>query len=154
MADPVSNPLTLILPIKSEKDYQELKDLLEGFGKKPPGENPIRVALTKLGLVHFARFAFLGKTHLGIITTYDGDFDRYLDAFINAIGGVFDKLFVHIKDAPPLPVSEHRKHFLDFIKKYDVPCIKPFFSAYPDLTALDILTLQKEDKERKAKGGS
>lgn len=143
MPDLVANPLTLVMTIKSEKDYQDLKHLLEDFQSRPPEMNPIRVALTKLGIVHFARFVFLSSSQLAIITTYDGSFEQYIDAFVNEIGGVFDKLFAHIKDAPPLPISEHRKHFLDYIKEHDLRCIEPFYSAYPDLKVLDILTLQK-----------
>jgi hypothetical protein len=143
MPELVMNPLTLVMDIKSDADYQSLKTMLEGFQKLPPDKNPIRVALTKLGIVHFARFVFLNPKQLAIITTYDGDFDIYVDKFINEIGGVFDKLFVHVKDAPPLPVAEHRPQFLLYIKGHDLRCIEPLYSAYPDLTVLDILTLQK-----------
>ena len=143
MSDPVASPLTLVMTIKSEKDYQDLKNLLEGLQKLPPRQNPIRVALTKLGVVHFARFVFLSNSQLAIITTYDGSFEDYIDAFINEIGGVFDQLFAHIKDAPPLPTSDHRKEFLDYVKGHDLRCIEPFYSAYPDLKVLDILTLQR-----------
>jgi len=151
MAGPVANPLTLVMTIKSPDDYKALKQTLEGLQKKPPNENPIRVALTKLGIVHFARFVFLGETQLAIITAYDGSFEDYVDAFINEIGGVFDMLFAHVKDAPPLPCSHHRKEFLDYIQKHDLRCIEPFYSAYPDLGVLDILTLQREKKQSEKK---
>ena len=143
MADPVANPLTLVLPIKPDEHYQKLKALIEGFQKLPPEKNPIRVALNKLGIVHFARFVFLGNSQLAIITTYDGSFADYIDAFINEIGGVFDALFAHVLDAPPLPTSSHRKEFRDYVKAHDLRCIEPLYSAYPDLKVLDILTLQK-----------
>jgi hypothetical protein len=143
MPDPVANPLTLVMTIKSEQDYQALKKLLEDLQGRPPEQNPIRVALTKLGIVHFARFVFLSPSQLAIITTYDGNFEDYLAAFIKEIGGIFDMLFAHIKDAPPLPVAEHPKHFSDYIKAHDLPCIPPFYSAYPGLKTLDILTLQR-----------
>ena len=143
MTDPVSNPLTLVMTAKSAADLDALKKLIGGLQGMPPDKNPIRIALTKLGIVHFARFVFLGDSQFAIITTYDGAFDRYIDAFINEIGDVFDKLFAHIKDAPALPVSENRQQFLDYIHKNDLKCVGPFYSAYPDLKVLDILTLQK-----------
>jgi hypothetical protein len=142
MPDCVSSPLTLVMTIKSESDYQGLQTLLGGLQAQSPEKNPIWVALTKLGMVHFARFVFLSNSQLAIITTYDGSFEDYIDAFTNEIGKVFDMLFVHIKDAPPLPVSNNRQQFLDYIKKHDLSCVS-FYSAYPDLKVLDILTLQK-----------
>lgn len=144
MVEQVSNPLTLVMDIKSNEHYEALKSLLEGFQKLPEDKNPIRVALRKLGIVHFARFVFLNPKQLAIITTYDGTMVDYVDAFVNEIGPVFDQLFSHVLDAPPPPVSKHRKEFLDYILKHDVPCIQPFFSAYPSLKTLDILTLQRK----------
>ena len=147
MPDPVANPLTLVMTIKSETDYRKLKALIETMQGLPPDQNPIAVALTTLATVHFARFVFLGESQLAVITTYDGSFADYIDAFVNHIGHVFYRLLVHIEDAPPLPVSEHRDEFLAFVKKYDLQCVPPLYSAYPSLKVLDILTLQKERDE-------
>jgi hypothetical protein len=146
MAAPVASPLTLVMTSKSALDHKALKQLVEGMQSLPSAQNPIRVALNKLGIVHFARFVFLGDDQLAIITTYDGGFEEYIDAFIKEIGGVFDKLFAHVKDAPPLPVAQNRQAFLDYVKKHDVPCAGPLFCAYPDLKVLDVLTLQREKK--------
>ena len=143
MTTNVANPLTLIMTVKSNQDYKALEALIKGLQKQPLGQNPITVALTKLATVHFARFVFLNEKQLAIITTYDGSFDEYIDAFVNEIGGVFDQLFAHVKDAPALPVSDHREQFKEYIKKNDLKCIEPFYSAYPDLKVLDILTLQR-----------
>lgn len=144
MSVPVSNPLTLVMPIKSAADYQQLRTLIEKLQSLPSDQNPIAIALTKISTVHFARFVFLSEDQLAVITTYDGDFDRYIDAFVNEIGAVFDKLLLHVKDAPPLPVSDHRQQFLAYVQKHDLKCVPPFFSAYPDLKVLDILTLARE----------
>jgi hypothetical protein len=146
MQEAVASPLTLVMNIKSQKDFVELKALIDALQKLPPDQNPIAVALNRLGTVHFARFVFLGERQLAVITTYDGSFEDYIDAFVNAIGGVFDKLLVHIADAPPLPVTQHRKEFLAFVGKNDLTAVPPFYSAYPTLKVLDILTLQKERK--------
>lgn len=142
MSENTSNALTLVMTIKSESDYQVLKTLIDGL-QGNPSESPIRKALTKLGLVHFARFVFLSNnTQLAIITTYDGDFDRYIDAFVNEIGDVFDKIFAHVKDAPAQPIKDHRQAFADYIKKHDAPSAGGLYCAYPDLTVVDILRLQ------------
>jgi hypothetical protein len=139
----VANPLTLVMSIKSNEDFRSLKALIAQLQSLPPDQSPIAAALTRIATVHFARFVFLGESQLAVITTYDGDFDRYIDAFVDEIGGVFDKLLVHVRDAPPLPVSEHRDEFLQYVKAHDLPCIPPFYSAYPDLKVLDILTLKR-----------
>jgi len=144
MSEPVASPLTLVMTIKSPQDFAELKALLGKLQSLPPDKNPITVALTKLATVHFARFVFLNDRQLAVITTYDGTFDDYIDAFVDAIGGIFDQLLAHMADAPPLPVSANRQKFLDYVKKHDLTCLPPFYSAYPNLKALDILTLQKQ----------
>lgn len=142
MPELVASPLTLVMTIKSDQDYLQLKALIEGMQRLPPNQNPIAVALTKLSMVHFARFVFLSENQLAVITTYDGSFDDYIQAFVNQIGKVFDGLLAHMKDAPPLPVEEHQMEFLAFIKSHDLTCVPPFYSAYPGLKVQDILTLQ------------
>lgn len=141
---PVASPLTLVMDIKSQQDFLALKALLEQLQGLPQDQNPIAKALNRLGTVHFARFVFLSERQLAVITTYDGRFDDYIDAFVNAIGAVFDKLLAHMSDAPPLPVSDNRKAFLDYVRKHDLTGMPPFYSAYPSLKVLDILTLQKQ----------
>jgi hypothetical protein len=143
---PVASPLTLVMDIKSANDFTALKALIEGIQKLPPEQNPIWQALTKLSTVHFARFVFLSDRQLAVITTYDGSFDDYIDAFVNALGSVFDKMLAHVADAPPLPVSEHRKEFLDYVRTHDLGGMPPFYSAYPHLKVLDILTMDKQRK--------
>jgi hypothetical protein len=147
MSQPVANPLTLVMTIKSEQDYRALRDSIAKMQSLPPGENPIAKALTALTTVHFARFVFLGESQLAVITTYDGSFEDYIDAFVNHIGDVFTMLLAHIKDAPLLPVSEHRSEFLEFVKKHDLPCVGQLYSAYPGLKVLDILTLQAQQSK-------
>ena len=60
------------------------------------------------------------------------------------IGGVFDQLLSHMADAPPLPVSDHRDEFLAYVRRNDLTAIPPFYSAYPRLKVMDILTLDKQ----------
>jgi hypothetical protein len=136
---PIQSPLNLVMPIGSEEDYQKLHQTLLNTQALPPAENPIVQALTKIATVHFARFVFLeDNTRLAVITTYDGDFEKYVMDFINEIGDVFNMLLQFIADAPPLPVQEHRLEFVEYVRAHDLPGIT-FYSAYPDLTVLDIL---------------
>jgi hypothetical protein len=144
MPDPVARPLTLVMDIEPPDGFPKLKALIEKLQGLPPDQNPIAVALTRLATVHFARFVFIGETKLAVITTYDGSFEDYIHSFVNNIGKVFDMLLPHVQDAPPLPVEAHRDEFLAFVEKYDLKCIPPFYSAYPGLKVLDILTLEKQ----------
>lgn len=91
--NPVQSPLTLVMKIKSEADFLQLQGMLQHFQGLPPDQNPIRVALDKLAIVHFARFVFLNSnTELAVITSYDGTFEDYIKEFIDHIGEVFDAL--------------------------------------------------------------
>lgn len=147
MPEQVSNPLTLVMDIKSAEDYKKLRGTLELLQSLPPEKNPISVALTQISTVHFARFVFLDATRLAVITTYDGDFAEYIEAFVREIGHVFDQLLVHMKNAPPLPVSEHPAEFLKYVEAHDLKCLPPFYSAYPNLKVLDILTLEQGSRK-------
>lgn len=106
---------------------------------------PARLAATlaQIGTVHFARFVFLGETHLAVITTYDGKFDDYILAFTEKIGDVFDAILKHVKNAPPLPVKQHPAEFLKYVEKYDLKCVPPFYSAYPNLPVRKIVAFQR-----------
>ena len=147
---PVATPLTLVMEAKSPQDLQALKALIAGMQGKPPDQNPIRLALNRLRIVHYARFVFLDDRHLAVITTFDGSFDDYIDAFVNTIGDVFNALMAHVKDAPPLPVQKFRKEFLAYVKAHDKGAVQPFYSAYPELTVGEILGLQHEAAGKKA----
>jgi hypothetical protein len=136
---PVQNPLTMVMKAKSPEDYAALQRLIAHFQSLPPEQNPVTIALNRIGTVHFARFAFLGNDQLGVITTYDGDFAVYINEFIDTIGDVFNALMVHVESAPPLPVQTYRQEFLDYVHSVDVGCVGTFYSAYPERTVLDIL---------------
>lgn len=76
--------------------------------------------------MRFARFVFLeSNTRLAVITTYDGDFEKYIMDFVDHIGDIFDMLLKFMADAPPLPVREHRQEFLDYVRSHDLRCIEP-----------------------------
>jgi hypothetical protein len=135
----VQNPLTLVMPIRSPDDRRTVQAKLERVQALPREQNPIVAALDTIGTVHFARFVFTDETHLAVITTYDGDFDAYINEFVDHIGDVFNDLLQHMADAPPLPVQQHRQEFLDYVRGHDLRCVPTFYSAYPTRTVLDIV---------------
>jgi len=83
--------------------------------------------------VHFAEFLLIeNDSKLVLFTIYDRDFDSYIEHFALKIGPLFDKVFEHIQDAPPQPVDEFPKEFIDTIRRHNArPAGDYFFSAYP-----------------------
>src|SRR5689334_9335151 len=104
---------------ESPEAFAELRKTVEDLQALPTKENPVVAALDKLGTVHFARFVFLGDDQVAVITTYDGDFDRYINDFIDEIGDVFNALLAHV-DRSLVPVQSHRAEFLKFVKDHDL----------------------------------
>ncbi|MGH3939298.1 MAG: hypothetical protein ACRDTG_11800 [Pseudonocardiaceae bacterium] len=141
-SQPIQNPLTLVMKAKSPESWTELRHAVESLQEMPDDKNPIVAALDKIGTVHFARFAFLEDARqLLVITTYDGDFETYINEFVNVIGGIFDTLLAHVADAPPRPVQAHRQEFLDYIRAGDLRSVGKFYSAYPGTTVFDVLDM-------------
>jgi hypothetical protein len=143
---PVQSPLTLVMTVKPG-DREMLRAKVHGLQALPPEKNPVTAALNEIGTVHFARFVLLDEDRLAVITTYDGDFESYIMDFVDYIGPVFDDLLQHMVDAPELPVEQHRQEFLAYVRKYDLTCVPPFYSAYPARTLQDILADSAADAQ-------
>jgi hypothetical protein len=127
----VQNALNLILPLKSPAQMPALLRLL--LESAPEIQN----ALRSLRYVHFARFLPTPDfTALMTITTYDGGLSAYTMDFVAVLGDVFTAVLRFIRDAPPLPVQQHPRDFLAFVRSHNMPI--GVWSAYPDLTVLEI----------------
>jgi hypothetical protein len=133
----VQHPLTLVLPIRPDA-RAALRAEVDRLQALPPEENPVIAALEAIGTVHFARFVFLDDERLAVITTYDGDFERYIMDFVDHVGPVFDMLLQHVADPPPLPVQQHPEEFLAYVRRHDLGCVGTFYSAYPTRPVVDI----------------
>jgi hypothetical protein len=134
-------PLTLVMPVISPAHAVALRQTIEQLAGS--AQNPIATALDALHSVHFARFVLLeDDTRLAVITSYDGERDRYIMEFIEALGPVFDKLLECVEGAPPTPVQQHRDEFVQYVADHDVASIGSFYSAYPELAVNDILALR------------
>jgi hypothetical protein len=133
----VQKPLTLVMPVRPEA-REALRAEVDRLQALPREENPVITALDAIGTVHFARFVFLDDERLAVITTYDGDFERYIMDFVDHIGPVFDMLLQHMVDPPPLPVQQHPEEFLAYVNRHDLGCVGTFYSAYPTRPVVDI----------------
>src|ERR1700722_19524486 len=128
----VQNALNLMLNIQPGKN-QTILSYLE------KNQDKIDAALTQVGTVHFARFLMIpGTQYLFVITTYDGDFNAYIQAFTNIVGDVFNLLLSCVDPAPPLPVQQNVAAFQAFVSKYNLPT--GLYSAYPNCTVMQILS--------------
>jgi hypothetical protein len=134
--DQVQNPLTLVMPIKSEQDAQALGAALDSEDVR----NRIEVALHELRTVHFARFVLLDgePRRLAVITSYDDGFEDYIMSFTDELGEIFDTLLEFVHEPPPRPVKQHREEFLDYVREHDLRSVGTFFSAYPQRRVVDI----------------
>lgn len=129
--------LNVVMKVKKPvAEHAEALKLVIKYGA-PRIENKLRDAKH----VHFAWFEFLeNDTKLALHTVYDRDFDTYIEHFALEIGPLFDKLFEHIEDAPPVPVDKYPKAFIDTVRRFDMrPAGGYFFSAYPEVEVAQIL---------------
>ncbi|MEA2194400.1 MAG: hypothetical protein QOG42_834, partial [Solirubrobacteraceae bacterium] len=92
----MANPLTFIMPLEEGVDLLKLGEALQG------SQAAIDAALQSVGTVHFARFVTFdnsapnllpsaqskGPFSVGVITEYDGDFDDYINAFVDDVGPI------------------------------------------------------------------
>lgn len=131
----VQQPLTVVMRVKNpSENAPKLQRVIAAAAPL------IEQRLRESGHVHFAWFALLdGDRQLALFTTYDGDFDTYIEYFALRVGDLFDRIFEWIEDPPPLPVRQYPKDFVAKIRAYDQPQVAGyFFSAYPDKTASHI----------------
>ncbi len=139
------SPLNVVMRVKTPVSVhaEELKKVIK-YGA-PRIEKKLRDARH----VHFAWFEFIeNDTKLVLHTVYDRDFDAYIEHFALEIGSLFDRLFEHIQDAPPLPVKKYPKEFIDTIRRYDAPPVGGyFFSAYSRVEVAMIANAFREEGE-------
>lgn len=139
------SPLTLIMPLEPGLHPNDLLHLL---GQQ---QGAIDQALGVVGTVHYARFVLFdasspnlqpmanstGPFQLAVITTYDGDFDLYIQDFVKELGPVFDALLGVTADGADLvPVKDHVTQFTAWVAANDASQRPPNsllsqYAAYP-----------------------
>jgi hypothetical protein len=127
----VQRPLNVVMRIKSP--VAEHASMLQAVIKS--GAPSIEHLLRHSNMVHFARFVMLNNdTELALFTTYDAPFEDYIRHFARAAGPLFDKIFEHIEEHPPMPVRNYPDEFVEHIRRFDRPSVGGyFFSANPGL---------------------
>ncbi len=131
----IQQPLAVIMNVKSPiaENAAKLGRIIAA------GAPAIEEALDRSKHVHFAFFQLLNDgRQLALYTVYDGDFDAYIEHFALRVE-LFDKLFECIEDAPPTPVRDYPKEFVETIRRYNrAPLGSYFFSAYGTTTVANV----------------
>jgi hypothetical protein len=135
----VQHGLNLYLPLKSPAQMPAL-----GAAINRLKETTIFPALARLNYVHFARFVPAPDgSALWVITTFDGELEPYIMDFVGEVGDVFTELLHFIYGAPRLPVHKYPRDFVAFIEAHNVQLGGDVWSAYRELTVLDIHALAR-----------
>jgi hypothetical protein len=93
----------------------------------------------KVGTLHDMRFVFLDDdTKLVFATTYDGDWDAYIDDFATKIPDYLDILGAAVDGWPGIRSPEAK----DFLAKYQVTA-EGWYVASPDLTVAEARRLKR-----------
>jgi hypothetical protein len=129
--------LNLTLPLRQDFDsIAGLKNLIDGIDSKK-----IEQALTEAETVHFARILLIGTQYIQIITTFDGDEEKYTEFFWEKLNLLFKNTYEFVEGAPTGDdwTLGNFKAFNDLRKHKPVPFF--LYSAYPDKEVKDINNL-------------
>ena len=111
---------------------------------KPGGAERLRAVLDaqggrfeladRVGSVHDMRFVIIENgAKLLFATTYDGDWDSYINDFATKIPEALDRLFADVEGWPGI----HSPQVKDFIANHQLTA-SAWYCAYPDATVADI----------------
>ena len=134
-----SNEFTLIMDLKPGGAERLRKKLASDsrFG------NQNQVIVDRVGTLHDMRFTiFDNDSRLLFASTFDGDWDAYINDFAALIPDYIDLAFGEVNDYPGIKSPDIK----DYIVKHQITSTY-FYSAYPDASVRDIR------KAMKVKGG-
>jgi hypothetical protein len=147
----MASPLSLFMPVLPNVSLQ---DLYTGLQNNQPA---LQAALASIGTVHYARTLLIDRSAanlqpsagstgpfvLAVITEYDGNFNAYIQDFVNHVGPQFDALLQFVVGGQALiPVANHLNAFTLFIAANDASQHAPndgLYEAYPGVTVQQIL---------------
>jgi len=135
-----SNEFTLIMKLKpggAGRLRKNMASLTSGL------EDPNQKLIDRLGTVHDLRFViFDNDTRLIFASTFDGDWDAYINDFAAYIPDQLDLVFGEVEGFPGI----RNPNIKEFIVKSQVSATY-FYSAYPNASVRDVW------KAMKIKGG-
>jgi hypothetical protein len=123
--------ISITFPIKSPADAKAVADEL------PPLMPDFAKAQDAIGTVHYSRFLALDDETLLFLADIDGDVETLNGALVKSAGPVFDTIFKHVENPPPLPVANNSAAFTDWVKHHSSnPLIA--YSAFANASVQDI----------------
>ena len=126
--------LTIIVPL-APGGAKRLRAFLQLLGGNMDGAN-------KVGTVHDMRFVFLDNdTRLLFATTFDGDWDTYIDDFVTKIPDYLDIIDSAWEGWPGIRSPQAK----DYLAKYQVTA-EGWYVAFPDLTVAETRRLKQIGK--------
>jgi hypothetical protein len=133
-----SNEFTLIMNLKPGGADRLRKKLASTskFG------NQNQAYADRIGTLHDLRFViFDNDTRLFFATTFDDDWDAYINDFATLIPDLIDTVFEEVEDYPGIRSPDIK----DYIVKSQVTSTY-FYSAYPDASVRDIRKAMKIER--------
>jgi hypothetical protein len=130
-----SNEFTLIMDLKPGGAERLRKKLASDsrFG------NQNQVVVDRVGTLHDMRFTiFDNDSRLLFASTFDGDWDAYINDFAALIPDLIDIAFGEANDYPGIKSPDIK----DYIVKHQITSTY-FYSAYPDASVRDIRKAMK-----------
>ena len=135
-----SNEFTLIFQLKPG-GAERMRKKMASFGLTEGTLN--QKLLDRMGTVHDLRFLiFDNDTRLLFASTFDGDWDAYINDFAAYIPNEIDMIWGEVEDFPGI----RSPNIKDYIVKRQLPSLY-FYSAYPNASVRDVW------KAMKIKGG-
>jgi hypothetical protein len=128
------NHFTLSFPLKSPADAKMLAEQL------PPMMPGLFRAADTIGKVHYSRFTVLSEKTLLFVGDFDGEFGPLMAHLAKLAGPVFDAIFQHVQNPPPIPVAANVDAFVKWTVPHLVSAVN-LYTAYPNVTAKEIKVL-------------
>src|SRR5664279_3567 len=128
------NHFTLRFPLKSPADAKALAEQL------PPLMPALFRANDTIGTIHYSRFTVLSEKTLLFLGDFDGDFDRLMADLARLAGPIFDAIFGHVDDPPPVPVAVNADAFVKWTEAHLLTAVN-LYTAYPSVTAREVKSL-------------
>ena len=133
-----SNEFTLIMKLKPG-GAERLRKKLASDSKFA---NQNQVFADRIGTLHDLRFViFDNDTRLLFATTFDDDWDAYIDDFAALLPELIDHVFEEVEDYPGIKSPDIK----DYIVKNQVTATY-FYSAYPNASVRDIRKAMKIER--------
>jgi len=128
------NHFTLTFPLKSPADAKTLPEELA------PLMAQFLQVQDSIGTIHYSRFTMLSEKTLLFLGDFDGEFGPLMTALAAQSGPVFDAIFQHVSNSPPMPLASNAEAFAEWAASRLEHALN-LYTAYPSVTAKEIKSM-------------